>query len=92
MNDSELALEVWESEGGSRKKLTVSDVRRGMKSHLPEMVYSEMDNGIFWKSLESYDTGDVIIYEGKEYVVRYGWKWTTIATIPIYFAELEHKA
>lgn len=63
--------------------------KEALKRILPEIVYSEMDGGVFWKSLEEYKTGDVIQHKNKSYTVLYGWHWTTWRGVPIYFAELE---
>lgn len=58
--------------------------------HLPELVRVGFDSSIFWRSLESYDTGDTIEHEGVRYVVRYGWLWWHDNNgTKIYMAELD---
>lgn len=58
------------------------------RSDYPEIVYTEMDNGIFWRSLERYEKGDIIEHEGRRYEVLYSWVQFEWDGIPVYMAEL----
>lgn len=90
-------IERWEGEGGAFlkqwEKMTRAEKRgfiwRSLNNFYPRIEYVDMDGSIFLKSLESYDTGDIVEHEGREYRVLYGWHWTTYGPIPVYMAELE---
>lgn len=85
------SLEVWESEGGGpRPRRSKAFFQSAIKHHFAgEVVYSEMDGGVFWRSITKPEKGDVIEYKGKAWKVLYSWKWTTYLGVPIYFAELD---
>ena len=69
--------------------IDVEAVRAKLAERLPQMFTTEMDGGVFWRSLELHDKGDRIIHNGKTWVVRYGWEWTAVAGVPVYCAELD---
>jgi len=56
---------------------------------LPQFITTDMDNGIFWRSLERYEDGDIIEHAGRNYEVQYSWLWVTIGETKVYVAELE---
>lgn len=65
-------------------------VREELENKLPEFFTTDMDGGVFYRSLEPPQDGQVITDErNKEWVVRYWWEWTRFADIPVYIAELD---
>lgn len=56
--------------------------------HFPRFSTSEMDGSYYWKSLQEYEPGDVIVYGGTEYRVIYSWPWWEARGVQVYMAEL----
>jgi len=89
----------WESEGGACYNRSYEDLTLAQKVGIlyrlayatyPQISYSEMDGGIFWKSLTQHKEGDTIEHEGKTYRVIYdGWAWMNYGPTIIYGSELE---
>lgn len=62
-----------------------------LQKHYPEFAYSYMDGAYYWKSLEEYQAGDIIEYQGNTYRVRYSWAWWPVlpGVATVYMAEMD---
>lgn len=49
------------------------------------MFTTDMDGGVFWRSLEKFKGGDIIEHNDKRWKVQYCWEWIT----GIFISELE---
>lgn len=55
----------------------------------PEFFTTEMDNGMFVRTLTRPEKGDIFEHWGKRLIVKYSWRWTYFVGIPVFCAELE---
>lgn len=72
--------------------MTAQEMRERLEAagRYPRVTRTEMDNGIFYFSLDYIGLGQFVTWEGVVYAVQYGWIWMSFTNgLNIYGAELE---